>query len=324
LKIGANLVDSIVPYVVRSGLISTGQSNAAGVLRDNAFGFYQMNLIFSMGLMGGPFVGWLLWGFVRRRPTGAREWRFWRVLIPICVLVGVGVVGERNPFGVAHLTLIPLEVLGLSLVAAAFPWRRVTALAVVAGCIVDFSLGVLLQARIEALENTPQRLVFTARLNLAREGFQMGSPTRDGLSEPAWHNWFVKHAWGLCRDSLSMLAERPVSKAADKEVASRVQAQLRGMLHEDALYWQGWWERHDYTLAFLGDDVAGASGEGASVPQAVLVVLFLVLMGALVREMRPRPPRRGPQRGPRNPAWSSPSGPRVSDQRLRRIPRVGR
>jgi len=72
LKIGANLVDSIVPYVLRSGLAYTGQHFPAGVLRDNTFAFYQMNLIFGMGLVGGPLVVWLLWGFVRRRSASLR------------------------------------------------------------------------------------------------------------------------------------------------------------------------------------------------------------------------------------------------------------
>jgi hypothetical protein len=75
----------------------------------------------------------------------------------VCVVVGLGVVGERTQFGAAHLTLIPLEMLGLTLIAAAFSWGRVVAIAVVAGCLADFSLGVFLQARVDALENTPRR-----------------------------------------------------------------------------------------------------------------------------------------------------------------------
>jgi hypothetical protein len=300
VRIGANLVDSIVPYVLRSGLTNTSQSNPAGVLRDNAFGFYQVNLIFGMGLVGGPFVLWLLWGFVRRRAPGLPEWQFWRVLIPIGVVVGVGVVGERSPFGSAHLTLIPLEILGLSLIAAAFPWRRAAAIAVVAGCLVDFSLGVFLQARVEALENTPQRTVFTAGLNLGYAGFQMGSPTPDGLSESAWENWFFKHRFALCRRFLGRLPGYQPPDAADRQVLSRAQAQLQRHLDEDTLFWRGWWGRHDYMLAFLGDDVAGESGDGAGVPRAMLLILFLALMGALVREMlremRPIPPRRVPPR----------------------------
>jgi hypothetical protein len=296
LKIGANLVDSFVPYVLRSGLAYTVQPNPAGVLRDNAFGFYQVNLIFSMGLVGGPFVLWLLWGFVRRRAPRLHEWRFWRVLIPCSVIVGIGVVGERDLFGSAHLTLIPLELLGLSLIAAAFPWPRLAALAIVAGCIVDFSLGVFLQARVEALENTPQQTVFTAGLNPAYGTFQMGSPTSDGLSDGAWGNWFFKHRFALDRQFLGLLADYRPSDAEAREAVSRAQAQLHQDLNEDALGWRGWWMRHDYTLDFLGDDVAGPSGDGAGVPQAVLVVLFLALMAALLREMRPRPPRRVPQR----------------------------
>jgi len=50
----------------------------------------------------------------------------------------------------------------------------------------------------------------------------------------------------------------------------------------------------DYKLAFLGDDVAGESGEGAVVPQAVLVILFLALM--LPYGARCGPPRRGASR----------------------------
>ena len=298
LKIGANLVDSIVPYVLRSGLAYTTQPNPAGVLRDNAFGFYQVNLIFGMGLVGGPFVLWLLWGFARRRAPGIREWRFWRVLIPCLIVVGIAVVGERDHMGSAHLTLMPLEVLGLSLIAAAFPWRRVAAVAILAGCFVDFSLGVFLQARLEAFENTPQRTVFTSGLNLRYGAFQMGQPTRDGLSEVAWGNWFVKHRFAVCRRYLVILAGSSPSDAERREAITRAQAHLRQDLKDDALYWQGWWGRHADTLDFLGDDAADTSAWRALAPQAVLLVLFLALMGALVREMRPRPPRPVPQRAP--------------------------
>jgi hypothetical protein len=124
----------------------------------------------------------------------------------------------------------------------------------------------------------------------------MGSPTSDGLSDGAWGNWFFKHRFALDRQFLGLLADYRPSDAEAREAVSRAQAQLHQDLNEDALGWRGWWMRHDYTLDFLGDDVAGPSGDGAGVPQAVLVVLFLALMAALLREMRPRPPRRVPQR----------------------------
>jgi hypothetical protein len=126
----------------------------------------------------------------------------------------------------------------------------------------------------------------------------MGSPTTDGLSEVAWGNWYAKHRFALCRRYLGILTGYRPSDAEAREAVSKAQAQLRHDLNEDATYWQGWWGRRDYTLNFLGDDVAGTSAWRAVVPQAVLVVLFLVLMGALVRETRPKPPPRVPQRVP--------------------------
>jgi hypothetical protein len=200
--------------------------------------------------------------------------------------------------GSAHLTLMPMEVLGLSLIAAAFPWRRLAALAIVAGCLVDFSLGVFLQARLEALENTPQRTVFTSGLNLGYGAFQPGSPTPGGLSDVAWGNWFAKHRFALCRRYLTILAAYRPSDPQAREAVSHAQAQLRQSLNEDAACWQGWWARHDYNLEFLGDDVAGQSAWRALVPQALLVILFLALMAALVRQMRPKPPPPVPPRAP--------------------------
>jgi hypothetical protein len=114
----------------------------------------------------------------------------------------------------------------------------------------------------------------------------------------AWQNWYSVHRFALSRQYLGSLAGYLPPDPADRQAASRAQAQLRRVLDEDARYWQGWWQRHDYTLAFLGDDVAGESGDGAVVPQFVLVILFLALMGALLREMRPAPPRPVPQRAP--------------------------
>src|SRR5262249_48378349 len=74
-KIARNISDSVVPYALRGRLI-TAQLNVWGRVRDYAFSVFQMNLIFSMGVIGGPFVVWLLYRAARRRLP---EWRFWRI-----------------------------------------------------------------------------------------------------------------------------------------------------------------------------------------------------------------------------------------------------
>jgi hypothetical protein len=280
VRIARNIGDSIVPFVVR-GKLHTRQLNQAGLLRDYSFSFFQMNLIFSMGLVGGPLVLWLLYRVARKRPP---EWKFWRVLIPACVLIGIAVVGERDTFGSAHLTLIPLEALGLALVAAAFPWRRAVAVAVMAGCIVDFSLGVWLQARVESLENTPRREVFTTSLSAVDGSIQPGPPTAEGLSIAAWENWVMKHKLELSSEFLDKLGAVQMNEA-DQKTVEMMRKGLQRNLQDDADMWGGWWARHQNRLEFLGD--AAADFDDALPP--LIAILTLGLLGMLLRDLlRPR------------------------------------
>jgi pimeloyl-ACP methyl ester carboxylesterase len=149
LKYLANLFDTTVPHVLRSpSLMHTfDQPNAAGFLRDNVFVVYQTNLIFAMGILGGPLVVWFLVRALRRPETPLRN--FWMALIAFTIAVGLLVVGERDYFGVAHLTLLAMFALGLTLLANRFGGSRLVATLIVAGCAIDFGLGVFLQARIE-------------------------------------------------------------------------------------------------------------------------------------------------------------------------------
>jgi hypothetical protein len=290
VRIALNIVDSIVPIFVRAGAgLKTDEASSLGLFRDNAFAFYQVNVIFSMGLAGGLYVVWLLYGFLQRRPA-PREWRFWRVLIPVCVVLGIAVVGERDTFGSAHLTLIPLQALGLSLIAAAFPWKRAAAVAIIAGGVVDFSAGVFLQARMEAIENTPTRNVFTAAVIPSTGKFRPGSKRPEGLSVTAWENWFDKHRYELYRRVLGSLETYHPADAVGQQNAARVRAQVQQDLQQDSVLWLGWWQRHDYTMDFLGDDVAGPDGSGGAIPQALFVLMFVGLTAALIREIAvPRP-----------------------------------
>ena len=138
-----------------------------------------------------------------------------------------------------------------------------------------------------------------AGLNLASGSLQ---PTRNPLSPMAWTNWHSKCRFALSRQALVSLANYRSPDAETERMASHTRSQLQRVQDEDAVYWQGWWGRHGSTLDFLGDDVAGESGGGAAVPQAVLVILFLALLGALVhkmpRQMRSTPPRPVPPRAP--------------------------
>ena len=119
-KISGNIFDSVVPRVLwdQSAGNVLQQPYAPANLADYIFIVYQTNLIFSMGLAGGPLVVWSVITAFRRKQQPASERKFWAWLIASVSLVGLAVVGERDLLGAAHLTLIPIEVLGLTLLAS--------------------------------------------------------------------------------------------------------------------------------------------------------------------------------------------------------------
>jgi hypothetical protein len=274
VKIAGNLFDTIVPGWVRGNPGNWPQPNASGLMRDDAFAFYQLNLIFAMGLLGGPLiVALVLWKFVR---GGAEsELGFWRALIPFCLLVGVAVVGERDHLGVPHLTLLSLEVLGLCYLASMLPrFPRSLRVAVVAFCCVDFAFGVYLQARIESLENTPEYTVFTD-LHYYPDGVHRDNPTELSLSDAAWGNWSAKHQLEIYR---RWLRDLPVGHDADPTFQAqwaKGKPLLLDGVRDLEVNWGGWPDRHGGVIAYLGDSVARLGGFGTDLASGVVLLMFV-------------------------------------------------
>jgi hypothetical protein len=273
-KMASNLVDSILPVVLRDAslLDNFKFQGLLGNVRDDAFIFYQTNLIFSMGVIGGPLILWLLYGVLRKGSRPASQRSFWLALIPFCIVAGIASVGERDPLGTAHLTLLPMEVLGLSLLAATFPLRRALLALVVAGCLIDFSFGIFLHARIEGLENTSQKTIFPSLI--VASGKQPNPvPTSDSLSEMAWTNWLLKHQYSQIED----VARSPFADSIFGP--AKMQESLRG----DEVFWHGWYARHNGSIEFLGDHTAGKSGIGATILAGILAVLAFGLAWLLAQ-----------------------------------------
>lgn len=285
-KIRSNIWNSIVPFVVRHhSFWFTDQPTRAGIFRDNLFGVYQTNSIFSMGLIGGPIVLlYLLWHL---RPSYFRRWQcsFWLAMIPFCFLVGIATVGEKDVFGVAHLTQLPLEILGLCLAANLMFTRRAPLILIAAGCLLDFSIGVALQVHIESLENTPQTTVFSG-LHVAPEMGPpgLGAATPQSLSGTAWTNWFRKHQYALSTQWLRELTAYRPGDAGFRQQSAALQTQLESWVNEDQKYWYGWYARHNGTMTFLGDHVAGEAGSGSPFSLAVLILMMLGLMAMTIRQ----------------------------------------
>jgi hypothetical protein len=279
-KIVGNLVDSTIPPLLhhRHILNAFMQPNPWGRVRDQAFIIYQLNLIFCMGALGG-FAAWgLALTTLRKRRGRSGERMFWIGLIVWSVVVGIAVVGERDRFGAAHLTLLPMATLGMTLVASRFAASRTLAWAVLVGCVIDFSMGVLLQARMQHLENTPERLVFP--------GLVFGSPvsdrvSKDSLSPIAWDNWMHKHEYRLAEDWGHSVDEFNADDPSLDVARANARRELDLMKRDDANLWRGWYRRHGGEIEFLGDTFG--SGDATS---AVLLLLFVGLMWTMAKPVR--------------------------------------
>jgi hypothetical protein len=251
LKSLANLFDSVVPHVLRSsGLMHAfDQPNWFGYVRDNSFVIYQTSLIFAMGILGGPLVVWFV---IRALRAGGPRRNFWIALIAFAVAVGLLVVGERDYYGVGHLTLISLFAIGLALLAGRFGSSRGVAMLIVAGCAIDFGLGVFLQARVEHLENTPERTVFGG-LVLANGTIDMAVSGPDALSGPAWMNWFRKHQYEYGEKWLRELQAFHPGDPAFEQTKAAIRPTLEQAIRDDERVWHGWYRRHDGQTEFFGD-----------------------------------------------------------------------
>lgn len=153
-----NLADTLAPVVLRTEpddhLLTQGSQ--FGRLRDFAFSTYQLNLLLAFGF-GGLFVLGLLAMRSRGRradpvnDNAAPDRRFFAVMVPVVVVLGVAVHTQRDHYGLTHICLQPLVVLGLARIAAALPTlpRRLLGLwgALLA---VDVGLGIVLQFGIES------------------------------------------------------------------------------------------------------------------------------------------------------------------------------
>ena len=121
------------------------QTNGWGRLRDSLFLTYQTNLILGLGL-GGAFL--LFYPRVQR----AFVRTFWKALALFVTVIGIAVVSEVGTYGVAHLCLQALIVLGL--VGAACRWGvlppRVRRGAVILFAI-DLACGIALQFAVESV-----------------------------------------------------------------------------------------------------------------------------------------------------------------------------
>jgi hypothetical protein len=124
------------------------QTSPWGALRDSCFLVYQLNPLLALGSVG--FLAVINEAFAAARAAAARERRFWIATTAGFFLVSFTTYGDRDHYGIGHVCLQSLVLLGLAFLASRWErlgrgWRA----ALVAGWAVDFCLGIALQFAVE-------------------------------------------------------------------------------------------------------------------------------------------------------------------------------
>ena len=150
IRIGLNLRDTIVPHFWRDipgALIA--QSSQLGAWRDWWFQLYQLNLLFAFGSVGWLVILILLSRELRQ--TAAKRVAATTSAVIATILLGVAAHGSRDAWGLTHICLQPLVLLGIVYLGSRWKklnraWRTV----VVAGATLDFSLGIALHFKLQS------------------------------------------------------------------------------------------------------------------------------------------------------------------------------
>jgi hypothetical protein len=152
---------------------------------------------------------------------------------------------------------------------------------VVAGCLIDFSFGVFLNAHVQSLEESSGRPVFGG-LEFDGSAAQRAIPGPDALSDFAWMNWFGKHHLSLTDYWLVQLPEKNRNNPTFESGWPAAKNEILKMRQEDEDAWGGWYARHNGEIQYIGDHVVGRVGE--ALPVAILFILLIGLITALITQ----------------------------------------
>ncbi|HEX2862213.1 MAG TPA: hypothetical protein VHN79_11260 [Lacunisphaera sp.] len=144
-----NVRDTLVPHFLRPvDFTLLAQTSVSGWWRDWCFQLYQLNLFFAFGCLAWLVI---LRELLRAGLTATREARrFWVPFVPAVVILGIIVHSGRDTWGLVHICLQPLILLGIAFLAARWPslgpaWRRV----LLAGAVIDLLAGIFLHFAVQ-------------------------------------------------------------------------------------------------------------------------------------------------------------------------------
>jgi hypothetical protein len=155
-KLG-NVVTSLLPLPLREPAYFSREPyvSPAKRLDQHFYMFYQLTLPFAFGFAGSVILPWTLGRkySASRRKGPSTDRRFWAVFVVGAAVLGILVNGHYDRYGLAHICLQPLVVLGLAFLAAEIPnLSRLLRGVLWTGLALDFILGVALHFYVEHLD----------------------------------------------------------------------------------------------------------------------------------------------------------------------------
>lgn len=144
-----NILVTIVPHEVRF-LDTTPFEDPIpwSHARESAFLTYQTNALFMFGVAGAIALVYL---FLKRRNSVDLELRwFWGLFFTSGLVLGAGAHAYPDTFGLAHLALQPMVLVGLGVVIGTWDsWPPLVNLAFIGGLLVDLFFGIVLHIAFE-------------------------------------------------------------------------------------------------------------------------------------------------------------------------------
>lgn len=305
-KVIGNIASTLLPHPLlpSASMESFRQESTAGYVRDFMFLLFQTNVILGIGLIGGPIVLFSVMRALKKQrwKRAKAERLFWLFFLPATILLGIAVHGERDVFGVAHVTLQPIVLLGITYLAARFAsFSHGLRWLVIAGCLIGAALGVLLQIRIQSLGRD------TGTFEYSIDASKASIEWRTTLSRMALGNWWKTQS----RPLLAEMLQRPEVRSSPSFQQS-LSSQIDALREEDRQSWRGWHARNGGRITFLGDRARQYNAVIYILLAAMLGVFLTILIRATLRPVKKLTP-------PARPSASPPPGrPRGGRSRPRR------
>ncbi|MDP9174874.1 MAG: hypothetical protein M3O30_13575 [Planctomycetota bacterium] len=172
VKILENLFTSLVPHPlspIATGLFSRMQN--LGDVRDYFFMMAQTTLPMMIGSASGLLAIYL---FLFKKWPDYRERRFWLFFVPFTFILATATNPELERYGAGHIASQSLATMGVALVTAWLMEARGWVFwCVMAGLLVDYIFGVLLQFH---LESRVHKVVADPRGRRVIRDFSLGTP----------------------------------------------------------------------------------------------------------------------------------------------------